>query len=345
MSKKLRLRTGRILYDYVGKTTYPLDCSGGRSGFVAGGSFAGGLPGLRAGRPANFDRDAQDRDPVLAEMISRFAVEARLPPQVVVAGAAAMSLCLVTGGAGFIGSSLARALIARGDRVRVIDNFSSGKRENLADIADQIELVEGDILDDRALGARHQRGRVGVSRGGDPLGAEVDGRADREPRRQRHRHVARARSGAPRGDSAARLRRVVGRLRRRSAAPQGRDDAAGADLALRRRRSWRASSTRRSTRAPTALETVCLRYFNVFGPRQDPASEYAAVIPKFITSALAGKQPRIFGDGSQSRDFCYIDNIIEANFKAAGGRRGRRLGRRLQRRPAARRSISIGWSR
>jgi UDP-glucose 4-epimerase len=65
------------------------------------------------------------------------------------------------------------------------------------------------------------------------------------------------------------------------------------------------------------LETVCLRYFNVFGPRQDPKSEYAAVIPKFITSALAGRQPRIFGDGSQSRDFCYIDNVIEANFKAA----------------------------
>jgi len=65
------------------------------------------------------------------------------------------------------------------------------------------------------------------------------------------------------------------------------------------------------------LETVCLRYFNVFGPRQDPKSEYAAVIPKFITAALAGKQPRIFGDGKQSRDFCHIDNVVEANFAAA----------------------------
>ena len=65
------------------------------------------------------------------------------------------------------------------------------------------------------------------------------------------------------------------------------------------------------------LETVCLRYFNVFGPRQDPKSEYAAVIPKFITTALAGQSPRIFGDGKQSRDFCHIDNVIEANFKAA----------------------------
>jgi UDP-glucose 4-epimerase len=65
------------------------------------------------------------------------------------------------------------------------------------------------------------------------------------------------------------------------------------------------------------LETVCLRYFNVFGPRQDPKSEYAAVIPKFVTAALAGKQPRIFGDGKQSRDFCHIDNVVEANFAAA----------------------------
>ena len=73
------------------------------------------------------------------------------------------------------------------------------------------------------------------------------------------------------------------------------------------------------------LETVCLRYFNVFGPRQDPKSEYAAVIPKFITAVLAGKQPRIFGNGEQSRDFCHIDNVVEANFAAAAadGARGR----------------------
>ena len=75
------------------------------------------------------------------------------------------------------------------------------------------------------------------------------------------------------------------------------------------------------------LETVCLRYFNVFGPRQDPKSEYAAVIPKFITAALAGKQPRIFGDGKQSRDFCHIDNVVEANFAAAGADAGRASGR------------------
>ena len=93
------------------------------------------------------------------------------------------------------------------------------------------------------------------------------------------------------------------------------------------------------------LETVCLRYFNVFGPRQDPKSEYAAVIPKFITAALAGKQPRIFGDGQQSRDFCHIDNVVEANFAAAGGGRGARRRAACSTSAAARRSISIGSSR
>ena len=163
-----------------------------------------------------------------------------------------MTLCLVTGGAGFIGSSLARALVARGDRVRVIDNFSSGKRENLADIADRIELVEGDILDDRGARPRDRGGRAGVSRGGHPLGAEVDGRADREPRRQRHRHAARPRSrrGAPGsgGWSTPRRRPPTATIPR---SPRSRP--------CRRRRSrptaarsWPASSTRRSTRAPTA---------------------------------------------------------------------------------------------
>ena len=228
-----------------------------------------------------------------------------------------MTLCLVTGGAGFIGSSLARALIARGDRVRVIDNFSSGKRENLADIADRIELVEGDILDDRALG----RAIEGVELVFHQAAIPSVPKSMAEPIEN---HAANAtgtlrvlEAGAARRDSPAGLRGVVGGLRRRSAcsprsrrmppapiSPYGGSKLAGEQYAQIYARAY-------------GVETVCLRYFNVFGPRQDPASEYAAVIPKFITAALAGKQPRIFGDGSQSRDFCYIDNIIEANFKAA----------------------------
>ena len=136
---------------------------------------------------------------------------------------------------------------------------------------------------------------------------------------------ARRSQGAPRG-----LRRVVGGLRRRARAAQARDHGAGADLALRRVEAGRRALLQVYARA-YGLETVCLRYFNVFGPRQDPKSEYAAVIPKFITAALAGQAPRIFGDGTQSRDFCHIDNVIEANFKAASAPAAG-LGRRVQHR-------------
>jgi nucleoside-diphosphate-sugar epimerase len=227
-----------------------------------------------------------------------------------------MSLCLVTGGAGFIGSSLARALIARGDRVRVIDNFSSGKRENLADIADRVELVEGDILDDRALARAiegvelvfHEAAIPSVPKSmAEPIenhAANATGtlRVLEEARRAGIRRLIYAASSAAYGDD-PQLPKIE-TMPPAPISPYGGSKLAGEQYAQIYARAY-------------GVETVCLRYFNVFGPRQDPASEYAAVIPKFITSALAGKQPRIFGDGSQSRDFCFIDNIIEANFKAA----------------------------
>jgi UDP-glucose 4-epimerase len=227
-----------------------------------------------------------------------------------------MSLCLVTGGAGFIGSSLARALIARGDRVRVIDNFSSGKRENLADIAERIELVEGDILDDQALGRAingvelvfHEAAIPSVPKSmAEPIenhAANATGtlRVLEAARRAGIRRLVYAASSAAYGDD-PQLPKIE-TMPPAPISPYGGSKLAGEQYAQVYSRAY-------------GVETVCLRYFNVFGPRQDPASEYAAVIPKFITSALAGKQPRIFGDGSQSRDFCFIDNIIEANFKAA----------------------------
>ncbi len=227
-----------------------------------------------------------------------------------------MTLCLVTGGAGFIGSSLARALIARGDRVRVIDNFSSGKRENIADLADQIELVEGDILDDRALGQAiegvelvfHLAAIPSVPKSmAEPLenhAANATGtlRVLERSRRAGIRRLVYAASSAAYGDDPALPKLET--MQPAPISPYGGSKLAGEQYAQIYARAY-------------GLETVCLRYFNVFGPRQDPASEYAAVIPKFITAALAGRQPRIFGDGSQSRDFCYIDNVVEANFKAA----------------------------
>ncbi len=227
-----------------------------------------------------------------------------------------MSLSLVTGGAGFIGSSLARALIARGDRVRVIDNFSSGKRANLADIADRIELVEGDILDEHALGRAiegvelvfHHAAIPSVPKSmAEPIenhAANATGtlRVLEAARRARIRRLVYAASSAAYGDDP--MLPKIETMLPAPISPYGGSKLAGEQYAQIYARAY-------------GLETVCLRYFNVFGPRQDPASEYAAVIPKFITAALAGKQPRIFGDGSQSRDFCHIDNIIEANFKAA----------------------------
>jgi UDP-glucose 4-epimerase len=228
-----------------------------------------------------------------------------------------MGLFVVTGGAGFIGSSIARALIARGDAVRIIDNFSTGKRENLADIANRIELLEGDIRDDRLL-ARAVAGGVDVvfheaaiasvpQSMAEPLenhavNATGTWRVLEGARRAGVRRVVYAASSAAYGDEPGLPK--VETMRPAPISPYGATKLAGEVAMQVYARAF-------------GLETVCLRYFNVFGPRQDPQSEYAAVIPKFITAVLAGKPLRIFGDGQQSRDFCHIDNVVEANLAAA----------------------------
>jgi UDP-glucose 4-epimerase len=227
-----------------------------------------------------------------------------------------MGLYLVTGGAGFIGSSIARALIARGDAVRIVDNFSTGKRENMADFADRIELLEGDIRDDRLLTRAtagvevvyHEAAIASVPQSmAEPLenhavNATGTMRVLEAARRAGVRRVVYAASSAAYGDEPTLPK--VETMAPAPISPYGASKLAGEVAMQVYARAF-------------GLETVCLRYFNVFGPRQDPKSEYAAVIPKFVTAALAGKQPRIFGDGKQSRDFCHIDNVIEANFAAA----------------------------
>lgn len=228
----------------------------------------------------------------------------------------ASSLYLVTGGAGFIGSSLARALLARGDRVRIIDNLSSGKKENIADIRADVDFIEGDILDDVALAHAvtgvevvfHEAAIPSVPKSmAEPIenhAANATGtlRVLDHARRAGVRRVVYAASSAAYGDD-PRLPKTEAMIPA-PISPYGGSKLAGEIYC-------------QVYAAAYGLETVCLRYFNVFGPRQDPQSEYAAVIPKFITLALAGKTPTIFGDGLQSRDFCFIDNVIEANFKAA----------------------------
>ena len=227
-----------------------------------------------------------------------------------------MGLYLVTGGAGFIGSSIARALIARGDGVRVVDNFSTGKRENLADIASRIELHEGDIRDDRLMSRAmggvtavfHEAAIASVPQSmREPLenhavNATGTMRVLESARQAGVRRVLYAASSAAYGDEPTLPK--VETMAPAPISPYGATKLAG-EVALQ------------VYARAFGLETVCLRYFNVFGPRQDPQSEYAAVIPKFITAALAGRPLRIFGDGLQSRDFCHIDNVVEANFAAA----------------------------
>ncbi|MEP6655546.1 MAG: SDR family oxidoreductase [Myxococcales bacterium] len=225
------------------------------------------------------------------------------------------SLCLVTGGAGFIGSSIARALLARGDRVRVLDNFSSGRRENVQGLAG-VELLEGDILDDAALGAAvrgvslifHQAAISSVPLSvADPLSsneANATGtlKVLQAARQAGTRRVVYAASSSAYGDTP-----TLPKVETMATAPLS--PYAVAKLA--------GELYCQAFHKVYGLETVALRYFNVFGPRQDPRSHYAAVIPRFATAALKGQPAVIYGDGEQSRDFCFIEDVVAANLLAA----------------------------
>ena len=237
-----------------------------------------------------------------------------------------MALYLITGIAGFIGSSLARELLQRGEQVRGVDNFSTGKRENLAQILGQIEFREADILDLDAMQSActkvdyvlHQAAIPSVPKSVlDPIGsnrANVDGTvnvlvAARDARVQR---VIYAASSSAYGDTPT-LPKHEGMT------PDPISPYAVAKLASER---YMISFYR-----CYGLETVALRYFNIFGPRQDPSSPYSGVLAKFITQMLGGQQPAIFGDGEQSRDFTYIDNAVEANLLACNAPAAQVVGR------------------
>jgi UDP-glucose 4-epimerase len=226
---------------------------------------------------------------------------------------------LVTGGAGFIGSHLVERLLADGARVRVLDNFSSGSRANLAFLdryPGQAEVVDGDIRDLATVEAAaggvevvfHQAAMRSVPRSVvDPLGANehnVTGTLHvlEAARRAGVRRVVYASSSSVYGDRPDLPKREDQPLS--PVSPYAVSKAAGEQYA----RVWNALY---------GVETVSLRYFNVFGPRQDPTSEYAVVIPRFIRWALGGEPLEVHGDGRQSRDFTYIDNVVEANVLAA----------------------------
>lgn len=231
---------------------------------------------------------------------------------------------LVTGGAGFIGHHLAGHLLGLGHRVRVIDNLSTGKRENLAEILDRIDFIEGDITDEatcrRAVAGvdfiLHQAALPSVPRSvADPITSDWNNTRGTlqllVAARDAHvKRVVQACSSSAYGNTPT-LPKVETMIRS-PLSPYAVSKAAGEMYGC-------------AFYATYGLEYVGLRYFNVFGSRQDPSSQYAAVIPKFITAYLDGQPPVVFGDGTQSRDFCYIDNVVQANLKAchASGAPGR----------------------
>jgi len=225
-------------------------------------------------------------------------------------------LYLVTGGAGFIGSHIAEALVKRGDRVRVLDNLITGRRENLSPVADRIEFIEGDIRDYAATlraaeGASvifHQAAVPSVPRSvAEPAlnhDINVNGTFNvlMAAREARARRVVYAASSSAYGDTET-------LPKQEEMSPSPLSPYAAAKL-------FGEYYCRVFTRVYN-LETVSIRYFNVFGPRQDPSSPYSGVISKFITTLLDGESPVIYGDGEQSRDFTYVSNVVEANLLAA----------------------------
>jgi len=223
---------------------------------------------------------------------------------------------LVTGGAGFIGSNIVEELVRRGERVRILDNFSTGKRENIALFLEDIELIEGDLrclstVRQAAEGVDyilHQGAFPSVQRSIDnPLDTDecnVRGTLNLlvAARDAGVRRVVYASSSSVYGDTPT-LPKIED-MKPAPLSPYAVSKLAGEHYC-------------RVFYQVYGLETVALRYFNVFGPRQDPTSQYAAVIPKFVTAMLKGEQPVIYGDGEQSRDFGYVTNAVQANLLAA----------------------------
>lgn len=237
-----------------------------------------------------------------------------------------MTRTLVTGGAGFIGSNLVRALLERGDTVRVLDNFSTGNRRNLEDVAGDVEVVEGDLRSYERVHTAvrgcelvfHQGALGSVPRSvQDPLtttAVNVEGTLNvlLAARDEDVRRVVFASSSSVYGN--------VGRMPlAESEAPNPISPYGVAKLAAERFCV--------SFHHVYGLATVALRYFNVFGPRQDPNSQYAAVVPRFIRAIAEGETITIDGNGEQSKDFTYVANVIQANLLAgdADGAAGRVL--------------------
>lgn len=225
-------------------------------------------------------------------------------------------IVVVTGGAGFIGSHIAETVAASGAKVRIVDDLSTGHRENVEELSGDIEFIEGSVADleliNRALEGSevvfHEAAIPSVPRSVESPEqshtASVDGTFNllQAARQQRVRRVVYAASSSAYGDQPT-LPKIE------DMAPDPLSPYAVAKLVGE-------YYCQVFTRV-YGLETVSLRYFNVFGPRQDPGSQYSGVVSRFISALCSDEQPVIFGDGEQSRDFTYIDNVVTANLKAA----------------------------
>lgn len=226
-----------------------------------------------------------------------------------------MSKYLVTGGAGFIGSNIVKKLVERGEQVRVLDNYSTGKQENITPFLDKIEFLEGDFTDigiaKKAVSGvdyvLHQGAIPSVPRSvDDPIktnNANILGTltmliVSRDAGVKRFVYAA---SSSAYGDSP-----VMPKVETMPVAPKS-------PYAIQK---LTGEQYCQNFYTLYGLETVCLRYFNVFGPNQDPTSVYSAVIPLFIKKMLAGESPIIYGDGETSRDFTYVDNNVDAVLRA-----------------------------
>ena len=227
-----------------------------------------------------------------------------------------MAECLVTGGAGFIGSHLVAGLLDAGHSVRVVDNLSSGKIENLSPYRDRIDWREGDVSEPPiALSAVEGMEMVFHLAALPSVPLSVD-----DPLRS-HRHCTTATVSLLDASRRSGVRRFVlasscGVYGERPELPKSEDQQ---PQTLSPYTAAKLSSEQycEAFSACYDLEAVALRYFNVYGPRQDPGSPYSAVIPLFIDAFRRGEQPTIFGDGLQSRDFVYVEDVVQANLKAA----------------------------